>query len=292
MKIIETNILDAMQIHDITILIKDCFAYDGLQNEAFLSNEINFNQNLACFYLGYEDSKLVAFLTTFMPQSHEAEIIAYTHPAYRRQGRFNQLYQTAVSVLLPAGITQVLFVVEPVSKTGEQVLQKKEGITFERSEYRMQHTDKTKIPSHSNLLLMNVSTMNQEECIKLTREIFDMSEEENQNFIQNAMDSKDRAIYLTYYKNEPMGTFNIHYEANHAFLYGLGIKPCMQGKGFGKQLLGLALETAYQKKKRVVLDVDSNNPPAYELYRKSGFVTSFQVDYYCLNLEQKYNNSH
>lgn len=280
MKIVQTNSLEPNQIKQITALLKECFQYDGLQNEAFLSNEINFNQALSCFYLGYEEDKLVAFLTTFMPQSHEAEVLAYTHPSYRKQGRFSELYQQALEVLKPAGIKQVLLVVEPISKDGMQMLQAQKTITFERCEYRMQHIDKTKIPNHNDLLLMNVSTKNQEECLKLTSEIFDMSEEENHNFIQNAMDSEDRVVYLTYYQNEPIGTFNLHFENGNAFIYGLGIEPTMQGKGFGKQLLGHALETAYQKANSVILDVDSDNPPAYELYRKNGFITTFQVDYY------------
>lgn len=52
------------------------FREDALENHTFLSNEINFDKTLQCFYMGYENDVLIAFLTTFMPISYEAEILA------------------------------------------------------------------------------------------------------------------------------------------------------------------------------------------------------------------------
>jgi ribosomal protein S18 acetylase RimI-like enzyme len=46
-----------------------------------------------------------------------------------------------------------------------------------------------------------------------------------------------------------------------------------------------ALMRGLKKTQTVVLDVDSNNPAAFELYKQCGFKVDFQVDYYALPLQ-------
>jgi len=76
----KTNRLTEDQLASILNLENTAFKEDALTNHAFLSNEINFNKEPPCFYMGYENNELVAFLTTFIPTSFEAEILAVTHP--------------------------------------------------------------------------------------------------------------------------------------------------------------------------------------------------------------------
>jgi ribosomal protein S18 acetylase RimI-like enzyme len=251
-----------------------------LQNEAFLSNELNFNKDLPCFFLGYENSELIAFLSAFIPMENEAEVVAFTHPAHRKLGHFTALLNKAVEMLKKAGIHKILFLLEPCSRSGESVLKKYSDIKWERTEYQLVHSGN--IPVLSNTLkLQSVNMENIELCIKLTDKIFNKPHEKNDNFVLNAINSPDREIFIAFKENEPVGTFNLHYLNDTTFIYGFGIAPEYQGKGYGKQLLNHALNVGFTKSKKVTLDVDSDNPPAYKLYINSGFVIDFQVDYYC-----------
>ncbi len=116
MRIEMTNKLTENQITEILNLETVLFGEDALENHAFLSNEINFDKTVQCFYMGYENDVLVAFLTTFIPTSYEGEILAVTHPDYRRRGYFKKLFQCAKETLLLKGINKVLLVVEPKAK--------------------------------------------------------------------------------------------------------------------------------------------------------------------------------
>ncbi len=285
MEIVSTNLLTETQFADIEALQKMCNDADGLKSDAFLSNEINFNKELPCFFLGYEENELIAFLTTFMPHSNEAEMIAFTKPTHRRQGCFTALLQVAMDMLKRAGIPKLFFVVEPDSKSGAQVLGKYPAATWERSEYRLIHFGKSELPLSPDLQLQLVSCENKEVCLKLCGEIFVIPKVENDRFIQNAIDMDNRSIYMVFLGQEPIGTFNLNVERDDTYIYGLGVSPDYRGKGFGKQLLGLALNVALSKSEKAILDVDTNNPHAYQLYIHNGFVVDFQTDYYALAVE-------
>ena len=71
-----------------------------MQNAVFLSNELNVDRTAPCFYLGYVkaeeksgEEKLVSFLSVFFPTKEDGEIVAFTHPGFRRQGYFTALCQ-------------------------------------------------------------------------------------------------------------------------------------------------------------------------------------------------------
>lgn len=72
-----------------------------------------------------------------------------------------------------------------------------------------------------------------------------------------------------------------------AYCYGVGIIKKYRGKGLGKQLMTFILDEGLKHTNKIVLDVDSSNPAAYNLYLKCGFEVDFQVDYYLYDLESK-----
>lgn len=284
MKIISSNTLSAIQKDEIIALQTACNNFENLNNEAFLSNEINYNKELPCFFLAYEDNRLIAFLTTFMPQSNEAEILGFTHPSYRNQSYFTALLSSAKQMMKTTEISNILFCVEPHCKSASEFLKSFQPIPLERSEYRLVHSGITNPPESPDLLTQLVNQHNKDICLELTDAIFLMGKGENDNFIENAVQSPSRDAYLAFWKNEPIGTFNLNYEDNTAFLYGFGIHPSFQHKGYGKQLLELALNLAFEKSNQVILDVDSSNQSAYNLYIHNGFSVDFQVDYYLCHL--------
>lgn len=239
MKIYTTNILSKDQKKEIEELQKICNDIENLESKVFLSNEINFDKTLPCFFLAYEDDKLISFLTTFIPQKQEAEISAFTHPDYRRQGHFYELLEKAMKILKNAEVSNILFLIEPNSKCGKKVLKKYPSAKWNRSEYTLSNKNKKIVSVSQDLNLKLVSAENKAICLKLTEEIFNMSEGKNENFIQNAIESPDREAYIVYCSQEPIGTFNLNYEDNTAFIYGLGISPYYQQKGYGKKCLNM-----------------------------------------------------
>ena len=279
MRIEMTNKLTENQITEILNLETVSFGEDALENHAFLSNEINFDKTVQCFYMGYENDVLVAFLTTFIPTSYEGEILAVTHPEYRGRGYFKKLFQCAKETLLLKGINKVLLVVEPKSRSGVEVLKSFKYAKLERSEYRMSYSGSKTLIEYPNLKFFQVNNENKEIFSEITQEAF-TDLEDSSNFIDTVIYSENRKGYIAYKEGASVGVFDFNYEEGHAFLYGVAIAIPYRGKGFGKQLVGFALNEGLKKSDKVVLDVDSENPAAFNLYKKCGFQIDFQVDYY------------
>ena len=75
MEILKTNRLDQRQTQQIVALENKCFIRDGLENHAYLTNDLNFDPQMPCFFLCYEGDALVAFLTAFAPERAQAEAL-------------------------------------------------------------------------------------------------------------------------------------------------------------------------------------------------------------------------
>lgn len=280
------NILSDEEMSDIKRLENQCNEVDGLKNKAYLSNEINFNKELPCFYMAHDEGKLKAFLTTFMPTAEEAEIIAFTAPKDRKRGYFKNLFLSAKEILIEAGVKRVLFQLEPKGIVALKVIETFLPNKLQRSEYTMSCKHEIEVVFKQQLEFKRVEEENKNIFIKLNNDIF-QQQDDNENMINVIINSKDRIGYIAYYKNEPMGIFNLAYEEERAYCYGVGISKKYQGKGFGKELMGFALKEGLEHTKKIVLDVDSTNPAAYNLYLKCGFEVDFQVDYYLYDLESK-----
>lgn len=281
LKIKKCSVLTESEKNEILKLENMAFKEEQLENHAFLSNEINFDKNLECFYMAYDNNKLIGFLTTFIPTSNEAEILAVVHPEYRQKGCFSMLFEAAKEILLRAGIKNILLVIEAKSQSGLKVLKKFKGYELEHSEYRMSYEKSDTIPEYNDLSFSEVNYENKKIFSDITLEAFnDLDENENNSFIDSVIECEDREGYIAYNNDIPIGVFDYNYEDGDAFLYGVAIQSDYRGKGFGKQLIGFALEEGLKKRNKIVLDVDSNNPIAFNLYKKCGFKIDFQVDYY------------
>lgn len=282
MKIEITNVLTEKQKENINNLQKICNDFENLKGEVFLSNEINFNKDIPCFFLGYEEEKLAAFLTIFVPTKEEGEISAFTHPEYRKEKRFKKLFEESVKILRKNDISKILFVTEPESKSSKEVLKKVGKIRLIRSEYTMSYSkEKFQEGNDKKKLKFEIVTeKNKKIYSQMTEEIFEMPEGTSNNFVENAIKSTDRDAYIGYLNSKKIGIFNMNYTENGVFLYGLGIKNSFKRKGYGEEIMNFALKKAFEKGKKAILDVDSDNMPAYNLYKKLGFKIDFQADYY------------
>ncbi|MEG1255578.1 GNAT family N-acetyltransferase [Clostridium sp.] len=280
MKILELQELNEQQIKDIRKLEGICKEYDGIKGDVFLSNELNFNKEIKCYFLSYEGETLISFIYMFMPTLQEAEVSAYTLPDERQKGYFKLLLEKAVEELNNYGVRKILFVHEPKSKNAKCVL-KRLDVKYDFSEYLLVYDSTNSLECNSKLKLVPVQKENVNEIAALHVDIFNKSLEIGQSMVNRALDSEDRIPYMAKLNNEIIGIGSISLENKDGFICGLGISSKHQGKGYGKEILNLLIEKMLTMDiNDILLEVDSENHIAYNLYTKSGFKIKTQFDYY------------
>jgi ribosomal protein S18 acetylase RimI-like enzyme len=262
---------------------QSCKSYDGLNGSMTLDSSINFDPQMKNLYLFYEEDLLVSVLALFMPTSEAAEISAYTLPEFRRKGYFKQLLNEATKELQKYQVSNLLFVCEPQSKDGMETI-KKIGVELDFTEYLLQYNHSAKAFDHvkSTQIELKKATLDDlETMVKLSQLSFDDEYEDAKSMITKAFESESRTQYIAILNEQPIGLGGVYLEDGEVSLFGLGISPNFQGKGFGKELLHLIIEELkHQGIQNITLEVDSNNQTAFQLYRKYGFEIQAAFDYY------------
>lgn len=283
-----TNHLDASQSAQIADLEALCKKYDSLQGSIFLSNELNFDPELPCFYLLYNPEntdELIAFLSIFAPQSDEAEIYAYTAPVWRRQGCFNVLLEAALNNLWEYGIDNVLFVHEPASSDASAVLRTL-GTAYQYSEYLLTLQEASVFADAAlpnKLVLLPASEEDLDPLTEIHALAFKEEKTEARQFLANVFDSctSHAKKLICTDTGELVGFCCFTIGRNDISIFSVAIHPAHRRKGCAAGMLKCLIGSfckAYPHH-AVTLEVNSQNTAAFSLYRKLGFAITTQFDY-------------
>jgi len=174
----------------------------------------------------------------------------------------------------------MLFVHEPTSKGAKYILEKL-NTKYDFSEYVLVYNSTNSLKCNSKLKLVPLQRENADKIAALQADIFKRSLEVGQTMVNRALDSEEMIPYIAKFNDEVIGVCNINLENNDGCICGLGISPKYQGHGYGKEMLNLLLEKLLSMDiNNIILEVDSENNRAYNLYTKNGFKIKTQFDYY------------
>lgn len=273
--------LNEKVINEILNLEKVCKKHDKLKGNIFLDTSLNFDPSIKSIYLLYDNRELISMLSMFIPTQQEAEIAAFTLPEHRQSGYFNALLSKAVGELKKFEIPKILLVCESQSISGREVVTALKA-EYDHTEYSMR-LNKTKFDDidtyRLSLITPDIKELNK--IIAISMKTFDDGYEESKSLIENCLQSKPRKQYLAVLNNEIIGLGSINQQRDEALIYGFGIVPEYRGRGYGKELLHLIVERLWHAgTTEIMLDVNSKNAHALELYKKSGFQIEVAFDYY------------
>ncbi len=292
-----TNQLSASQAADIASLEADCKKAENLMGSIFLSNELNFDPDLPCFYLLYHPehpSTLIAFLSIFAPLPTEAEIYAYTAPSYRQKGYFCTLLRQALLVLKKYQICDLLFVYEPNARSFASVLKKIDAL-YQYSEYLMKRH-----PSHfvsrtlpTGLSLLPASKIELKQLAKLHAAAYHLSQSSSRQLLSDIFASEHtfaRKLVIGNHK-ELVGICFFTVGKNELSILAVAVHPAHQRNGYALAMLHALFQEllAIYPQLPITLEVNSRNTAAFTLYQKLGFQIASQVDYSYIDRDQLFD---
>lgn len=276
MKVYGENVVN--EVHHLEQICKD---QDNLKGSIFVDTTMNFNREMNSIFLMYDGNQLISLLTMFVPTQHEAEITALTLPSHRGKGYFKQLLSKAVEELIEYQISEVLFVLESQSITGKRVITHL-AAQYDFTEYSMRLDDRKYVPLASNRLkYLNPSEEDFNTLIDTSISIFEDSYQDAHDMIMNTFQSVTRDQYLGVLNDEVIGMGSTSRDGDEVSIFGFGITPEFRSKGYGYDLLHLIVEhLRLSGLRKIVIEVDSTNTHAFNLYQKFGFQIETAFEYY------------
>lgn len=277
-----TTKLTEYQTKKIEKLQNECMATDGTQGKLCLDSALNFYGDMPCFYLSWDYGRLAGVLTVFAPVADTAEISALVKPEYRRRGHFRDMFFEARKQFNKFGVTKEVFVHEKGSPGGEEMLTA-HGAAVDHSEYFMVwQAERERKPVDADGLLLKVArSCDEQDMTAINMSAFGEDEEGALNMVRKNVSCSDILCYNAFCGGEMVGVCNVNVKPDALTVFGLGVAPTHQGKGYGRLMLGELVRLLKSRYKQdIVLEVDCANSRAISLYRTSGFAVKTQYDYY------------
>ena len=243
-----------------------------------------------CCYL---DGTLAGYLFLDHYDPSEREAVILVHPAYRRRGIAHALLAEAHKECQRAGVERMILICERRAVAGKAFVEHF-AARFDFAEHEMGLGDyQPRQPSAAHLIVrpaeladldalaaIQASSFEEDQDGVRQRLIHHFQEPLSRQYIAALAEGSDSA--------EPVGMFRLTQEDQETGIYGLGIAPAYQRRGYGRQMLEEAIRVARaaNPQEAVMLDVDVNNTRAINLYRSCGFQVRATYDYYTLSVSE------
>ncbi|MDF2985936.1 MAG: acetyltransferase [Eubacterium sp.] len=278
------NILSAKgltdkQLEDICKLEEACGKYEPLHMK--LNWDMLRTRPKDCIYdfLCYEEVELVGFIGLYhiVQQSKEIEITGMVHPAFRRKGIYTGLFKKAIEKCLEINAERILLISEHSTVSGSEFI-KSVGARYSFSEYGMKF-QQASVPFASTygITLKRADPSCFYELGALDSICFGDIIEEGADFSSDSFNS----TLAAYLNGSLVGKIGLSRENDEGYIFGFAVKPELRGKGYGREILSLALNQFLSEQiTTVFLEVAVENERALNLYKSCGFKEDTVYDYY------------
>ncbi|MFG6116193.1 GNAT family N-acetyltransferase [Halobacillus sp. MO56] len=286
MKITSHTQVEPQLAKEIRALESKLKAHDGIDSEMYIADNLNFDTNLPWVFTMHKDNELIAAVVAFIPSKKEVELMAVTHPDYRRKGYFSMLENRLCEAWEKHKIPSLLYVLNEDSETGKAVAHRR-GASYQYTEYQMELRGQNDREDIGKLEIVKAKEDQVDTLANIQERAFGLPGEDARTFISAALKKSHHHMYLSFYQGSPVGMGAIAVDEEASSIYGVCMLPEHQGFGYGKEMmLHLIKEAKRQSNQKVTLEVDSKNERAYQLYRKLGFIATKSTGYYQKSLQQ------
>lgn len=231
-------------------------------------------------FLYYSNGALIGYIGICQFAGAALEVSGMVHPDYRRQYVFKKLFALVKDEWGKRGTYPLLVLCDSKSTSGQAFI-KTTNAALEHSEYEMFLTGKgIKNSTEHQVRLRKAHNGDAREIAKQNAVYFNM--ELGEELLLPEEEAKSGVhIYVAEVDNGIVGKVHVEVRNGIGGIYGLGVLPEYRGKGYGREILLLAIEKLReQAAKSIMLQVAAKNANALSLYKSCGFEETSVMDYY------------
>ena len=253
------------------------------------TTDIN-NINEFMYFIGDE---LIGYIGifSFSGKTTTLEVNGMVHPEHRRKGIFSTLYKLLISEAERRNTKEIMFLSDRESLSGQKFI-KKTGAEYKHSEYEM-YLDYEFVSKNKFLKEIEIRKATNSDSHEISRQNTIYFSEESHNpikkdsididltFIPEEEEKRGVIAYIAINNNEVIGKVHLQIYEGVGGIFGLGVLPEYRGKGYGRTILILAVNMLKEKgAKKIMLQVESKNFNALNLYKSCGFYETSVMEYY------------
>jgi len=222
-----------------------CNRLDNMQHTFFVEDNFEQEHTLPWLYCAVCGDEIAGFISIYKFDNKTAEICAFVLPRYRRIHLFSRLLN---KVCTDYADYTFQCAISSDNDTSRKVL-RNTGFDYVATE-----------------CLMTIQP----------EDFFPLSKPEGVSW--NLL--KDAVIFTYVVDNVTIGQCSAQIQNKRVAIHDVTIEPAYRGQGYGYRLMCYALDSLLKAYGPVSLHVTKENAPAYNLYKKLGFKSIQEVEYY------------
>jgi ribosomal protein S18 acetylase RimI-like enzyme len=277
--IIECTNLSPQQNIEVKNLINMCEEYDNAKSCIQMDHSLNSIKDLKGWILYYTMGELTGILSMLSIMRNETEISICVKPNFRKKGIAREIFEIAYKHLYENNVETILIVCDRKSKDGIDALING-NFSIHHTEYTMKYT-KLSDTKNKGLEIRAIKNNDIDEVVHIINELFGGDYKENRSFIESSIKADNREGYVGIINDEIISVLFVSNDEDIS-VNTLGVIKKEQNKGYGKAFIKSIIKQISCKDKDIVIDVDSTNEKAYNLYKSIGFMETIIIDYYKL----------
>ncbi len=260
-----------------------CNALEGLDLKLSFEAPPGNDRQVPRVFLAWAADAIVGFGALDGAGRREVEVCGMVHPEHRRRGIGTALLNALVEEARRQGSERMLLICEDASASGQGFVRHL-GLAREFSEVRMEVETPPEF-SDERLVLREADHNDAEAIDRIVTNAFGEPQGSRLYDILADMATPSQRFYLGFLDGEPITSLKVFYEAPKAYIYGFGVLTTYRRQGYGREFAArIIAQLMADGWAPVGLEVESNNTPAYTLYRSLGFHEVTTYGYYLLAL--------
>jgi len=282
--LVKKQILSEAEANAIEQLITLCNNYEGLHMRLDVGALRQRPGNETNDFLYYEHGILVGYLFVEGWGSRDRELVGMVHPDFRRGGIYSSLLAAAKEECQQRNAQKLILVCEHFSKSGLAFVNSI-GARHEYSEHEMVLGTFRERRNNSEDLHIRQANSSDLEAIVSILATDSGNVESVQKWVRKLLEEPTSCFYLATLDEKPLGCLRLDYMSDQVGIYAFEVRLGYRGLGYGRQFLEEAIRIIRsESRKRIMLDVETDNDNAIGLYLSCGFEIKTTYDYFELSI--------
>lgn len=251
-------------------------------------------------FMYFYDDNLIGYIgiCRFGELGTPLEVTGMVHPDYRQNGIFTKLFELVIYEWKRRNSEDMLILCDRKSSLGKIFIDKI-GAKYKHSEYEMFLNNSIIIPQKTFSKSVTLRKAINKDALEISRQnriyfgndLVDDSNINSEKIIENIImpeeeEKRGMKIYIAEIGENIIGKVNVQLISGFGGIYGLGVLPQYRHNGFGREILMTCIEKLNEENAdKIMLQVETKNVNALNLYKSCGFEETSIMDYYELKKE-------